>query len=60
MVGQEAVVVEDIGGRLQGGHVRIAGESWPAVSDDGSKVRVGATVRVVGLRRATLVVAAQK
>jgi membrane protein implicated in regulation of membrane protease activity len=55
MIGQEAPVIEEIQTH-QPGHVRIAGESWPAVSADGSTIPVGSTVVVDSLRQATLVV----
>lgn len=56
MIGQTALVVDPIVGPHQRGHVRIAGEDWPALSADGSPVERGATVRVVDIRQATLVV----
>ena len=56
MIGQTALVVDTIGGPHQRGHVRIAGEDWPALTRDGSSVEAGASVRVVEIRRATLVV----
>ncbi|MFY9615159.1 MAG: NfeD family protein [Candidatus Dormiibacterota bacterium] len=56
MIGQEAPVIDDIEGRHHPGHVRIAGESWPAVSDDGERIPAGSVVKVIALRQATLVV----
>jgi membrane protein implicated in regulation of membrane protease activity len=56
MIGLEAPVVEQIGGRHQPGHVRVHGESWPAVADDDNIIPVGATVMIEALRNATLVV----
>ncbi len=56
MIGQMALVVDPIGGAHQRGHVRIAGEDWPALTRDGSAVDAGESVRVVEIRRATLVV----
>ena len=56
MVGREAPVVEQIEGAHQAGHVRVAGENWPAVSADGSTIPEGSTVRIEALRQATLVV----
>jgi membrane protein implicated in regulation of membrane protease activity len=55
MIGQQAPVIEEIQPH-QPGHVRIAGESWPAISADGSTIPVGSTVMVDGLHQATLVV----
>jgi membrane protein implicated in regulation of membrane protease activity len=56
MVGQQAPVVESIKDAHSPGHVRIAGEDWPALSQDGTAIDAGSTVRVVGLRQATLLV----
>ncbi len=56
MIGQLALVVDPIQGPLHRGHVRIAGEDWPALTTDGQTVEVGTPVRVVGIQRATLVV----
>lgn len=56
MIGQTALVVDPIKGPHERGHVRIAGEDWPALTQDGTQVPEGETVRVVEIRRATLVV----
>jgi membrane protein implicated in regulation of membrane protease activity len=56
MIGQTALVVDAIKGPHLRGHVRIAGEDWPALSRDGSTVEEGESVRVVEIHRATLVV----
>ena len=56
MVGQTALVVDAIGGPHERGHVRIQGEDWPALSRDGTHVEAGQSVRIVEIRRATLVV----
>jgi membrane protein implicated in regulation of membrane protease activity len=56
MLGQTALVVDPIGGPHQRGHVRIAGEDWPALTTDSKPVEAGVSVRVVDIRRATLVV----
>ena len=56
MIGQTAVVVDAIRGPHERGHVRIAGEDWPALTRDGSPVPTGKAVQVVDIRRATLVV----
>src|ERR1700682_5462872 len=56
MIGVEAPVVDDIADAHNPGHVRIAGENWPAVSHDGTRIAAGSTVRVEGLRQATLIV----
>ena len=56
MIGQTALVVDPIGGPHDRGHVRIAGEDWPALTRDGRPVEAGTSVTVVEIRRATLVV----
>jgi membrane protein implicated in regulation of membrane protease activity len=56
MVGQTALVVDPIRGPHERGHVRIAGEDWPALTRDGRPVEAGTSVRVVEIQRATLVV----
>ena len=60
MVGMTAQVVDPIEGPHGRGHVRIAGENWPALSVDGSPVRAGSTVRIVSIDKATLVVAEER
>jgi membrane protein implicated in regulation of membrane protease activity len=56
MIGQTAVVVDPIKGPHERGHVRIAGEDWPALTRDGSPVPEGKAVKVVDIRAATLIV----
>ena len=56
MIGQTAIVVDPIKGPHERGHVRIAGEDWPALSRDGSAVAEGKAVQVVDINRTTLVV----
>jgi membrane protein implicated in regulation of membrane protease activity len=56
MIGQVVLVVDAIAGPHQRGHVRVAGEDWPALTRDGRPVEAGESVRVVDIRRATLVV----
>jgi membrane protein implicated in regulation of membrane protease activity len=58
MVGQQAVLLEPILGVGQPGHVKIAGELWPALTDDGSPVPVNTLVVVTALRSTTLIVRA--
>lgn len=55
MIGQQAVVVDPIRAHDRG-HVRIAGEDWPALSRDGLPVESGAVVRVAEINKATLLV----
>jgi len=56
MIGQSAVVVDPITGPQNRGHVRIAGEDWPALSRDGLPVEAGVVVRVVEINKATLLI----
>ncbi len=56
MIGQTALLVDAIRGPHDRGHVRIAGEDWPALTRDGRPLEAGTSVRVVEIRRATLVV----
>jgi membrane protein implicated in regulation of membrane protease activity len=56
MIGQTGIVVEPIEGEHVAGHVRLAGESWPAVSADGKPIAADATVTVTEIRGSTLVV----
>jgi membrane protein implicated in regulation of membrane protease activity len=56
LIGEETVVIDSIGGARQRGHVRVWGEDWPAVAEDGEPIPVGVEVRVVDTRRTTLVV----
>jgi membrane protein implicated in regulation of membrane protease activity len=57
MIGQTATVVEASSGGQAWGHVRIAGENWPAVSRDVSPLTEGEEVVVIELRQTSLVVA---
>ena len=56
MIGEEAPVVDDILDAHHPGHVRLHGENWPALPENGQPIPQGSTVRVTGLRQATLVV----
>jgi len=56
MVGQQAILLEPILGVGQPGHVKIAGELWPALTEDGSPVPVNTLVVVTALRSTTLIV----
>jgi membrane protein implicated in regulation of membrane protease activity len=56
MIGQTATVVEASAGRQAWGHVRIAGENWPAVSSDGAPLQQGEEVVVQEIRNTSLVV----
>jgi membrane protein implicated in regulation of membrane protease activity len=58
MVGQQAVLIEPILGVGQPGHVKIAGELWPAETDDGAAVPVNTLVVVTALRSTVLIVRA--
>ena len=56
MVGQQAILLEPILGVGQPGHVKIAGELWPALTEDGSPVPANTLVVVTALRSTTLIV----
>jgi membrane protein implicated in regulation of membrane protease activity len=58
MVGERAVLLEPILGVGQPGHIKIAGELWPAMTEDGSPVPVNTLVVVTALRSTTLIVRA--
>jgi membrane protein implicated in regulation of membrane protease activity len=58
MVGQQAVLIEPIGGLEQPGHVKIAGELWPALTEDGSALPATTPVIVTALRSTVLIVRA--
>ena len=58
MVGQQTVLTEPIKGNGEPGHVKIAGESWPALTDDGSALPVATPVIVTALRSTVLIVRA--
>ena len=58
MVGHQGVLSEAIVGSGRPGHLQIAGESWPAVTDDASSIPAQTPVIVTGLRGSTLVVRA--
>jgi len=56
MIGQQVILTDAILGSSRPGHVRIAGESWPALTEDGSAVPVDTPVVVTALRSTTLIV----
>src|SRR5881409_3038820 len=57
MVGQQ-VLLEPIRGAGEPGHVKIAGELWPAVTEDGSSLPATTPVIVTALRSTVLIVRA--
>ena len=56
MIGERAILQEPILGPDRPGHVRIAGELWPALTATGAAVPAGTPVVVRALRSATLIV----
>ena len=58
MVGQHAVLTDPIGGDDKPGHVKIAGELWPALTEDGSALPATTPVVVTALRSTMLIVRA--
>src|SRR3954451_13760022 len=57
-VGQRALCLDEIGGELHPGHVRLAGETWLAYAADHRPIPSGAPVIVTAVRGTTLVVRA--
>jgi len=55
-VGERALATDPIGDELHPGHVRLAGESWLAISHDGTEIGGDASVIVTAVRGTTLVV----
>ena len=55
-VGQRALGLDEIGDELHPGHVRLAGETWLAFSDDHQPIPAGAPVVVTAVRGTTLAV----
>lgn len=58
MVGQRTVLTDPIKGNGEPGHVKIAGESWPALTEDGSALPATTPVIVTALRSTILIVRA--
>jgi membrane protein implicated in regulation of membrane protease activity len=56
MIGESALVLPSSEKSEPHGHVKIWGESWPAVTRDGSALISGATVQIVDIEGTTLVV----
>ena len=55
-VGQRALALDEIGEELHPGHVRLAGETWLAYSDDHQVIPQGAPVVITAVRGTTLAV----
>ena len=55
-VGERALATDPIGDELHPGHVRLAGESWLAISQDGTQIGGDSSVIVTAVRGTTLVV----
>ncbi|HEX3629155.1 MAG TPA: NfeD family protein [Candidatus Dormibacteraeota bacterium] len=58
MVGQEAVLTEAIPGNGEPGHVKLAGELWPALTEDGTALPATTPVMVTALKSTILIVRA--
>ena len=58
MVGQQALLLEPILGLGQPGHVKIGGESGPALTEDGSALPATTPVIVTAIRSTILIVRA--
>jgi Membrane protein implicated in regulation of membrane protease activity len=55
-VGQRALPTDQVGDELHPGHVRLAGETWLAFSEDHQTIAKGVPVIVTAVRGTTLVV----
>ena len=58
MVGQQALLIEPILGLGQPGHLKIGGELWPALTEDGSALPATTPVIVTAIRSTILIVRA--
>jgi membrane protein implicated in regulation of membrane protease activity len=58
MVGQEAVLTEAIPGNGEPGHLKLAGELWPALTEDGTALPATMPVMVTALKSTILIVRA--
>jgi len=56
MIGQRGVLSDSIQGPDRPGHLTILGESWPALTGEGSPLPAGPAVRITGLRSTILIV----
>lgn len=54
LVGEEVITLDEVGDAHQPGHVRLAGESWLAVSIFPAHIPAGTRALVVGVRGTTL------
>lgn len=55
-VGQRALPIDEVGDELHPGHVRLAGETWLAYSDEHQPIAPGVPVIVTAVRGTTLAV----
>jgi membrane protein implicated in regulation of membrane protease activity len=55
-VGQEVLTLDEVGGTGRPGHVRLAGESWLAVSGGDHPIAAGTAVLVTAVQGTTLIV----
>lgn len=56
MVGKEACVVKLIDGRTSAGYVKLAGDEWRAITNDGVTLHPGTRVIIRGMEGATVFV----
>ncbi|MEO6796952.1 MAG: NfeD family protein [Candidatus Dormibacter sp.] len=56
MIGHQGVLSDPILGPNSPGHLRVAGELWPAITEDASSIPTETPVVVTGLRGSTLIV----
>jgi membrane protein implicated in regulation of membrane protease activity len=58
MVGQQAVLTDPIKGDGEPGHVKVAGELWPALTEDGTALPATTPVIITALKSTILIVRA--
>ena len=57
LAGQRALVLEQINNLHGKGRVKIGGEDWRAISDDGSEIEVNAVVEIIKVDGSKVIVA---
>jgi membrane protein implicated in regulation of membrane protease activity len=56
LLGHEAITLDEVGDAHRGGHVRLVGERWLAVSGSGQRIAADTRVVVTAVQGTTLVV----
>ncbi len=60
LVGRDALVLQPIDNLQGAGRVRIGGEEWKALAEDGNKIAVGTVVSIVRIEGVKLIVTEKK